>query len=354
VIDVESTGASGQLPGLDRPLLEVEKLQVAFGAGKSRQVAVHDISLSVGHSEVVGLVGESGSGKSLTCRSVLRMVPRGGHIRADTLRFEGRDVLGLTQRQLRSMRAHEVGMIFQDPFSSLNPTLRIGRQMIETLRVNADLPREAAQDRAVDLLTQVEIPDPAARLRLYPHELSGGMRQRVMIALSLASNPQLLIADEPTTALDVSTQAQVLALLRRLRQERNMSVLLVSHDFGVIAEMCDRVVVVYGGFVVESGTVEEVYTAPAHPYTRALLDAVPTLRPAPDGRRRRGIPGPPLGTVPYTAGCPFEPRCGFAQPDCRSVDMSLRPVGQTRATACPIVASASLAAGPEHVRGAAS
>jgi oligopeptide/dipeptide ABC transporter ATP-binding protein len=354
VIEVESTGARGSLPLVDSPLLVVDKLHVSFGSGKTKQVAVHDISLSVGHSEVVGLVGESGSGKSLTCRSILRMAPRGGQIRADALRFEGQDVLALTQRQLRSLRAHDVGMIFQDPFSSLNPTLRIGRQMIETLRVNAGLPREAAQDRAIDLLTQVEISDPAARLRLYPHELSGGMRQRVMIALSLASNPQLLIADEPTTALDVSTQAQVLALLRRLRQERNMSVLLVSHDFGVIAEMCDRVVVVYGGFVVESGTVEEVYTAPAHPYTRALLDAVPTLHPAPGGRRRRGIAGPPLGTVPYTGGCPFEPRCGFARPDCRSVDMSLQPAGPTRATACPIVASASLAVGPDHVRGAAS
>jgi oligopeptide/dipeptide ABC transporter ATP-binding protein len=237
-------------------------------------------------------------------------------------------------------------MIFQDPFSSLNPTLRIGRQLSETLRLNAGLSPSAARDRAVDLLTQVEIPDPAARLRAYPHELSGGQRQRVMIALALAADPKLLIADEPTTALDVSTQAQVLALIKRLRQEREMSVLLVSHDFGVIAEMCDRVVVVYGGYVMETGTTEEVYTAPVHPYTRALLDAVPILHPEP-GERRRGIPGPPLGTVPYHGGCPFEPRCGFARPECRATDMSLRTIAGTRATACPFVASASL----EHAGG---
>ncbi|HUZ55288.1 MAG TPA: ABC transporter ATP-binding protein [Streptosporangiaceae bacterium] len=327
---------SAAATGGSAPLLEVERLRISFGG----HVAVHDVGLRVRRSEVVGLVGESGSGKSLTCRAVLRIVPRGGRITAGAVRFDGRDVLGLNRRELRSLRAHDIGMIFQDPFSSLNPTLRIGRQLTETLRLNAGLSSSAARHRAIDLLAQVEIPDPAARLRAYPHELSGGQRQRVMIALALAADPKLLIADEPTTALDVSTQAQVLALARRLRQDRDMSMLLVSHDFGVIADMCDRVVVVYGGFVVETGTIEEVYTAPVHPYTRALLDAVPVLHPQP-GERRRGIPGPPLGTVPYTGGCPFEPRCGFARPDCRSVDMSLQTVGATRASACPFVASAT-------------
>ena len=328
---------TGSGDGQPTSLLDVRGLRIEFG----RHVAVQDVSVRVGRSEVVGLVGESGSGKSLTCRAVLRIVPRGGQITAGAIHFDGRDVLGLSGRELRSLRAHDVGMIFQDPFSSLNPTLRIGRQLVETLQQNAGLPAAAARERAVDLLAQVEIPDPAGRMRAYPHELSGGQRQRVMIALALAADPKLLIADEPTTALDVSTQAQVLALAKRLRRDRDMAMLLVSHDFGVIAEMCDRVVVVYGGFVVETGTLEEVYTAPVHPYTRALLDAVPVLHPEP-GVRRRGIPGPPLGTVPYEGGCPFEPRCRFARPECRTIDMTLRDVGGERASACPFVGSATL------------
>jgi oligopeptide/dipeptide ABC transporter ATP-binding protein len=317
------------------PLLAVDRLSIGFGAGDSAHVAVHDVSLTVGRREVVGLVGESGSGKSLTCRAVLRLVPPGGHIRAGAIWFDGRDVSSLSRQELRSLRAHDAGMIFQDPFSSLNPTLRVGRQMTETLRLNAGLSKKAAWERAVELLTQVEIPNPVGSLKAYPHELSGGMRQRVMIALAIASSPKLLIADEPTTALDVSTQAQVLALLRNLTQQRDMSVLLVSHDFGVIAEMCDRVAVMYGGFVVETGTVEDVYTSPVHPYTRALLAAVPQLHPPVGGERRPGIPGPPLGTVPYAGGCPFQPRCVFARPECRTVDMRLLAFEETRATACP-------------------
>lgn len=323
--------------GPPQALLEIEHLRVEFGA----QVAVNDVSTVVGRSEVVGLVGESGSGKSLTCRAAVRLIPPGGRISAGQVRFDGRDVLGLSKQELRQLRAHDVGMIFQDPFSSLNPTLSVGRQLSETLRLNAGLTTAGARERAVELLEQVEIPDPEARLRVYPHELSGGQRQRVMIALAIAASPKLLIADEATTALDVSTQAQVLALIKRLRRERDMSVLLVSHDFAVVAEMCDRVVVVYGGFVLETGALREVYTAPAHPYTRALLDAVPVLHTRP-GVRRRGIPGPALGTVPYTGGCPFLPRCAFAGAECASVPMSLQPVGATQATACPVVSSSDL------------
>ncbi|MBO9522393.1 MAG: ABC transporter ATP-binding protein [Nocardioidaceae bacterium] len=308
---------------------------IAIGFGDDGPLAVHDVSLTVGEGEVVGLVGESGSGKSLTCRSVLRLIPGRGRIRSGTVRMAGRDVLGLSAPELRDLRAHQVGMIFQDPFTSLNPTLRIGAQLVETLRVNAGLTRDAARRRAVQLLDQVDIPRPEERLRAYPHELSGGMRQRVMIAMAMACDPLLLIADEPTTALDVSTQAQVLALLQRLRRERGMSVLLVSHDFGVIAAVCDRVVVMYGGFVVESGTVEQVYRTPAHPYTRALLDAVPSLEVPEPGERRRAIPGPPLGSTSYDGGCPFAPRCALAGPACAEVDMSLRPAGDGHLSACP-------------------
>lgn len=316
-------------------LLRLDHLRIAFGQGASTHVAVHDVSLTVGIGEIVGLVGESGSGKSLTCRAVLRLMPSDGQITAGSVSFAGREVISMSKRELRDLRAHQVGMIFQDPFTSLNPTLRIGKQLMETLRVNAGMTKAAARERAIELLTQVEIPRPEERMRAYPHEMSGGMQQRVMIAMAMASDPRLLIADEPTTALDVSTQAQVLALLRSIRDERGISILIVSHDFGVIGSLCDRVVVMYGGYVVESGTVEEVYGSPAHPYTRALIDAVPNLEvPEPD-YRRPAIPGPPLGTLPFTGGCPFAPRCVMARDECRSLEMVLQPVAGGHFTACP-------------------
>lgn len=317
------------------PLLAIEHLRVSFRKGRRSVDAVHDVSLAVGPGEVVGLVGESGSGKSLTCRAATRLIPRTGGVSGGSVRFLGRDVLTMPMAELRRMRANEIGMIFQDPFTSLNPTLRVGAQLTQTLRLNLGLSRAAADRRAGELLEQVEIPEPHARLRAYPHELSGGMRQRVMIALAIASNPALLIADEPTTALDVSTQAQVLALLARIRAERNMAILIVSHDFGVIASVCDRVVVMYGGYVVEAGPLEQVYGAPIHPYTRALLAAVPGLEVPPEGTRRPAIPGPPLGTTPYLGGCPFEPRCVVARPECTAVDMHLVDVEVGRVTACP-------------------
>lgn len=319
------------------PVLSIDGLRVAFRKGGTETTAVHDVSVQVGAGEIVGLIGESGSGKSLTCRSALRLLPRGGRVVAGEVNVGGRDVLTMSTAELRELRARRLGMIFQDPFTSLNPTLRIGRQLVETLRVNAGLDDRAARERAVELLTQVEIPRPAERLRVYPHELSGGMRQRVMLALAISAQPALLIADEPTTALDVSTQAQVLALIKRLRDERGMSILLVSHDFGVIAALCDRVVVMYGGFVVESGTVAQVYMTPRHPYTRALLDAVPTLEVPPRGYRRPAIPGPPLGTIRYEEGCPFEPRCRFARTECRHVDMSRALRADGHLSACPFV-----------------
>src|SRR4051812_20888864 len=247
------------------PVLAIDQLKIAFAKHGTETTAVHDVSLSVARGEIVGLIGESGSGKSLTCRAALRLIPRGGRITAGTVTVNGRDVLGIPKRQLREVRANEIGMIFQDPFTSLNPTLRVDRQLMETLRVNGSVDRSAAHQRALDLLIQVEIPEPESRMRAYPHELSGGQRQRVMLALALAAQPSLLIADEPTTALDVSTQAHILRLIKRLRADEGMSILLVSHDFGVIGTMCDRVVVMYGGFVVECGTTAQVYLTPRHP-----------------------------------------------------------------------------------------
>ena len=323
------------------PLLAIDDLRIGFGASRADATAtVRGVDLDIRPGEIVGLVGESGSGKSLTCRAILNLLPERGHVLTGGVRFDGRDVLGFGRDELLAFRSSDVGMIFQDPFSSLNPTRRIGSQMVEALRVNSGLSREEATARAVAALEEVDIPDPAQKLRMYPHELSGGMRQRVMLSIALGSNPRLLIADEPTTALGTTTQAQILKLLRRVRDERGTSILLVSHDFGVIAEMCDRVAVMYGGFVVESGPVEQVYRRPRHPYTRALIASVPTLAVPERGFRRPTIPGPPLGTVAYAGGCPFAPRCPLARPECTEVSMELLPAGAAHVTACPFAGEA--------------
>ncbi len=328
-------------PAAAPELLRLDHVQIAFGQGSSSHVAVYDVSLTVRAGEVVGLVGESGSGKSLTCRAVLRLLPGDGQITSGSVSLAGDEVLSMSKHELRNLRAHQVGMIFQDPFTSLNPTLRIGKQLMEVLRVNAGLSKSAARQRAIELLVQVEIPRPDERMRAYPHEMSGGMQQRVMIAMALASDPHFLLADEPTTALDVSTQAQVLDLLSRIRDERGISILIVSHDFGVIGSLCDRVVVMYGGYVVESGTLDQVYGSPAHPYTQALIDAVPNLDIPEPGYRRPAIPGPPLGTTPYVGGCPFAPRCVIARDECQTLDILLQPVEDGHLTACPFAAEGS-------------
>jgi oligopeptide/dipeptide ABC transporter ATP-binding protein len=313
-------------------LLSIEALRVEFGP----LVAVKGAGLEVAPGEIVGLIGESGSGKSLTCRAVVRLIPRPGRIAAGSIAFGGRDVLALSPAGLRELRARDVGMIYQDPFSSLNPVFRVRDQLTETLHINLGMGKAEARAHAVELLDGVGIPDPERRALSYPHELSGGMRQRVMIALATASRPRLLLADEPTTALDVTTQAQILALLRRLRDEREMAVLLVSHDFGVIAQVCDRVAVMYGGHIVETGPIATIYRNAQHPYTRALLESVPELESAGKPSRRGGIPGVPPELTEALPGCVFKPRCRFARPSCAEISMALEPVSPSHATACPV------------------
>ncbi len=320
----------------DAPLLSIRGLRVEFGQEDEPLVAVHDVGLTVRRGEFVGLVGESGSGKSLTCRSILRLIPPPGRIARGEISFDGRDLMALGSEELRAFRARDVGTIFQDPFSSLNPVFRVGEQLAETLRLNAGMTKRQARETATELLEHVGIEDPARRYLSYPHELSGGMRQRVMIAIAIAARPRLLIADEPTTALDVTTQAQILELLARLRREHDMAVLLVSHDFGVIAQVCDRLAVMYGGHVVETGTVGTLYARPEHPYTRALLESVPSLDSAGSAQRRPAIPGQPPELTEILPGCVFAPRCRFARPECETISMALEEVGPEHETACPI------------------
>ena len=317
-------------------LLEIEALRVEFPGEDGPLVAVRGVDLAIEQGEIVGLVGESGSGKSLTCRAVMQMVPEPGAISSGAIRFDGQDVLSLNKSRLRDLRAHSVGMIYQNPFGSLNPVTRVGAQIAETLRVNRGLGRDAAKKEAVALLDRVGIEDPERRCRAYPHELSGGMCQRVMIAIATASSPRLMLADEPTTALDVTTQAQILKLLGQMRAEEGMAMLLVSHDFGVIAQACDRVAVMYGGHIVETGPVETIYHEPEHPYTRALLNSVPELDSAGNVRRRAALAGHPPELSDVIPGCVFAPRCEHARPECEAVSMKLRGLSPDHATACPV------------------
>jgi oligopeptide/dipeptide ABC transporter ATP-binding protein len=335
------------------PLLGIEGLRVEFDTPHGRIVGVRDATLSVRPGEIVGLVGETGSGKTLACRSAVRLIPSPGRIAAGRVTFDGRDVLAMSSRELRDFRAHEVGMIFQDPFSSLNPVLRVGRQLEETLRVNLGLGKTEAHTRALELLRDVGIREPERRALSYPHEFSGGMRQRVMIALATASQPRLLLADEPTTALDVTTQAQILALLTRLSKERELAVLLVSHDFGVIAQVCDRVAVMYGGYIVETGPIDAIYTNAQHPYTRALLESIPRLESA--GRRTRltAISGDPPDPTDVVSGCVFRLRCRYRQAESEHAPMVLEPVAPGHETACvvrPFAAEGNVPVGEARAR----
>ena len=262
---------------MTEPLLDVQRLTVAFPGETSTVTAVNDVSFQIARGETLGLVGESGSGKSVTAFSVLRLLQPPGRITAGKVLFEGQDLLELSEREMREVRGAKISLIFQEPMTALNPVMRVGDQIAEALSVHGLATRAAAKQRAIELLEAVKIPDPSRRVRDYPHQLSGGMRQRVMIAIALACRPPLIIADEPTTALDVTIQAQVLDLLRELKAKYNLALLLITHDFGVIAEMADRVAVMYRGQIVEHGAVRQILRAPEHEYTRSLLAAVPGI-----------------------------------------------------------------------------
>ena len=296
-------------------LLEVKGLRVEFLSPAGTLPVVEDVSFSINKGEVLGLVGESGSGKTVTSLSIMRLIPSPpGQIAGGSIAFDGTDLLSLSSAEMRSIRGNDISMVFQDPMTSLNPAFTIGDQLIEAIRVHRSMKKDAARRRALELLEMVGIPDPQRRLRDYPHQFSGGMRQRGLLAVALACEPRLLIADEPTTALDVTVQAQILELLKSLQKETGMAVLFVTHDLGVVAELCDRVAVMYAGQIVEQGPTRKLFATPEHPYTSGLLHAIPQIAQA--GERLSSIPGvvPTPGAMP--TGCRFEPRCPHAIEQC--------------------------------------
>ncbi len=303
-------------------LLEIENLTVEFAGRMGTLRAVDRVSLAVEPGEVVGVVGESGSGKSVTMLAVMGLIAYPGRVSADRLVFAGQDLLAMAPAQRRRVTGKDVAMVFQEPMTSLNPCFTVGFQIMEALRIHEGGSRAQRRKRTIELLDQVGIPAPASRLGAFPHQLSGGMNQRVMIAMAIACNPKLLIADEPTTALDVTIQAQIIDLLLRLQRERGMALVLITHDMAVVAETAQRVVVMYAGQVVEQRAVDDLFAAPRHPYTRALLDALPER--SDERGRLPTIPGVVPGIYDRPTGCLFHPRCRFADDRCRVEEPGLR------------------------------
>ena len=315
-------------------LLEVKQLRTEFFSSKTSSVtAVNEISFSIGKGEILGLVGESGCGKSVTSLSIMGLLTAtSGKVTKGEVLFEGKDLLKISEKEMREIRGGEMSMIFQEPMSSLNPAMRIDKQMIEGIRLHTDLSKEEARKRAAEILAQVGIPDPERVLKNYPHQLSGGMSQRVMIAMAMSCQPKLLIADEPTTALDVTIQAQILDLMKKIQEEKGMSILMITHDLGVVAEMCTRAIVMYAGEIVEEAPIDELFNAPQHPYTKGLIASVPKLGSG--VKVLPSIPGsvPDLSSLP--SGCRFAPRCKYATEKCRAGQPELFEVGENHYSRC--------------------
>jgi peptide/nickel transport system ATP-binding protein len=309
----------------EQPLLRVEELRVEFPTEDGTVHAVDGITYEVHQGRTLGIVGESGSGKSVAALTTLGLTRGQGANIGGRILFEGRDLLALPERELRAIRGNEIAMVFQDPLSSLHPFYKVGAQLVEAVRAHRDVSRAQARERAVELLGLVGIPDPRRRVDEFPHEFSGGMRQRAMIAMALINDPKLLIADEPTTALDVTVQAQILALLERLQRELGMAIVIITHDLGVVAETADDVAVMYAGRIVETAPAELVFAHPEHPYTWGLLKSIPTLTGARE-EELVPIPGTPPSLIRRPSGCHFHPRCPYAQPDHARIDPRLQPV----------------------------
>jgi len=320
-------------------ILEVKNLQTSFFTDRGEVKAVDHVSFDLYAGKTVGIVGESGCGKSVTSLSIMRLIPSPpGKIIGGQMLYKGKNLLDLSMEQMRKIRGNEISMIFQEPMTSLNPVFTIGNQLEEAILLHQDLSKTAAREKAVDQLRMVGIPAPDKRIKDYPHQLSGGMRQRVMIAMALSCNPQILIADEPTTALDVTIQAQILDLLRNLQDKMGMAIMLITHDLGVVAEMAHEVVVMYAGKVVERAPVLELFANPKHPYTQGLLNSIPILSRDPTGKikktRLEPIPGIVPSMLDLPVGCRFQERCKFVTDECRGVEPELRQITPTRQVRC--------------------
>jgi len=321
---------------MQTPLLEIKDLVTVFDTARGRIKAVDGVSLQVHSGETLGIVGESGCGKTMLALSIMRLVPGNGKITHGEIIFSGQNLLTLSEEDMRARRGSEISMIFQEPMTSLNPVLRIGEQIAEAIRLHQNLPAKKALERSVDLLREVGIPEPQKRVRDYPHNLSGGMRQRVMIAMAMSCNPKLLLADEPTTALDVTIQAQILDLISALKQKNNMAVIFITHDLGVIAQNARNVAVMYAGKIVESAPVEALFARPLHPYTEGLLESIPAVCgvSGKKGEHLKTIPGTVPGLYDLAAGCRFHDRCPYAFADCQAQEPALAEIETGHFVSC--------------------
>ena len=313
-------------------LMEVTDLTTVFTGDYGKNISVDHVSFHIDPGEVVCIVGESGCGKSVTSLSIMGLLGKGGAVIDGSVLFDDKNLLAITEKEFDQIRGNQISMIFQDPLTSLNPVFTVGSQITESIRVHLHLPKDEARKRAVGLLEKVGMPDPQGVMKKYPHTLSGGMRQRAMIAMALCCNPRLLIADEPTTALDVTIQAQIMALLKRLQEETGMSMILITHDIGLVANMADRVLVMYAGQIIEQAKASELFKSPRHPYTRALLETVPTIRDDAD-RKLFSIPGIVPENYDHIKGCRFADRCAYRRPECEKPQEEY-PFGQEHTARC--------------------
>jgi len=320
-------------------ILSINQMNVRFQTPDGLVQAVSDLSYTINKGETLGIVGESGSGKSQSVFALMGLTADNGLVSGEA-NFHGENLLSMSKSQLNHIRAEKIGMIFQDPMTSLNPFMKIGKQLAEVLMIHKGMSRKEADKEAIAMLDAVRIPSAATRMAQYPHEMSGGMRQRVMIAMALLCKPELLIADEPTTALDVTVQAQILTLLRELQAEFNTAILLITHDMGVVAEMCDRVLVMYGGRKMEEADTESIFAAPSHPYTQGLLKAIPSI--SEDMDRLPTIPGNPPSALIHNKGCPFKERCNEYRPECSAQIPPFRALSASQGVACHVNAPASV------------
>jgi oligopeptide transport system ATP-binding protein len=313
-------------------LLEVRNLQTSFFTDAGEVKAVNGISFDLDRGKVLGIVGESGSGKSVTAYSIMQILAGSGRIVDGSIKLDGQELVGAGEKVMKTVRGNKVSIIFQDPMTSLNPTYTIGHQLMEAILLHTDRNKEQARERAIEMLKLVNVNEPEKRMNQYPHEFSGGMRQRVMIAMALACEPDILIADEPTTALDVTIQAQILDLMKSLQEELGMAIIMITHDLGVVAQMCDEVIVMYAGSICEQGTADEIFYNPCHEYTKGLLRSIPTE--GNDGEKLEPITGTPIDLLNMPKGCPFAPRCDNAMKICLSKRAERMQINDDHAAGC--------------------